>query len=66
MAKAAAASSWRWKADEKDFAMPIRVGNPQAWQLITPTSDWQSLAWAGKPDDFEVATDLFYVYVERL
>ena len=26
--------AYRWKADEKDFAMPVRVGNPDAWQLI--------------------------------
>ena len=57
--------AYRWKADEKDFAMPIKVGNPQAWQLITPTADWQTMAWAGKPSDFEVATDLYYIYVNR-
>jgi aminopeptidase N len=57
--------AYRWKADEKDFAMPIKVGNPQAWQLITPTSEWQTMAWTGKPSDLEVATDLYYVYVDR-
>jgi aminopeptidase N len=58
--------AYRWKANEKDFAMSIKVGDPQAWQLITPTSDWQTMAWAGKASDFEVATDLYYVYVNRM
>jgi hypothetical protein len=57
--------SYRWKAGEKDFAMPVRVGDPNAWQLVRPTVEWQTMAWSGKPADFEVATDLYYVYVER-
>ena len=57
--------SYRWKASEKDFAMPIRVGDPIAWQLVRPTVEWQTMPWSGKPTDFEVATDLYYVYVER-
>ena len=54
-----------WKADEQDFAMPVRVGNPAAWQLIKPTTEWQTMPWSATPTDFEVATDLYYVYVER-
>ncbi len=46
--------------------MPVRVGNPAAWQLVRPTSEWQTMAWEGKRTDFEVATDLYYVYVERV
>jgi len=57
--------SYRWTAGEKDFAMPVRVGNPAAWQLVQPTAEWQTMTWSGKPTDFEVATDLYYVYVER-
>jgi aminopeptidase N len=57
--------SYRWKASERDFAMPVRVGDPNAWQLVHPTVEWQTMPWAGKPTDFEVATDLYYVYVER-
>ena len=57
--------AYRWKAGEEDFAMPVRVGNPAAWQLIRPTADWQTMAWAGNPTDFEVATDLYYVYIDR-
>jgi aminopeptidase N len=57
--------AYRWKAGEKDFAMPVRVGNPTAWQLLRPTAEWQTIPWSGKATDFEVATDLYYVYVER-
>jgi hypothetical protein len=45
--------------------MPVRVGNPNAWQLVRPAVEWQTMPWTGKPTDFEVATDLYYVYVER-
>ena len=58
--------AYRWKAGEKDFAMPVRVGDPAAWQLVRPTTEWQMMRWAGKPTDFEVATDLYYVYVDRV
>jgi hypothetical protein len=63
--EAARTVAYRWKAGEKDFAMPVRVGDPAAWQLVRPTTEWQMMRWAGKPTDFEVATDLYYVYVER-
>ena len=45
--------------------MPVRVGDPNAWQLVHPTVEWQTMPWAGKPTDFEVATDLYYAYVDR-
>ena len=45
---------------------PVRVGDPNAWEVIRPTSEWQMMPWPGKPTDFEVATALYYVYVERL
>ena len=58
--------AYRWKAGEQDFAMPVRVGDAAAWSLIRPTSEWQTMTWQGGASDFEVATDLYYVYVERL
>ncbi|HEV8062659.1 MAG TPA: M1 family metallopeptidase [Gemmataceae bacterium] len=58
--------SYRWKADEKAFAMPIRVGAPDKWQIITPTADWQALKSPLKKDKFEVATELYYVGVTKL
>jgi aminopeptidase N len=57
--------SYRWKADERAFAMPIRVGSKDHWQVITPTTEWQTMPTTLKTDEFEVATDLYYVTVSR-
>jgi aminopeptidase N len=57
---------YRWKADEKDFAMPIKVGTPEKWQVITPTAEWQTLKTALTKDNFQVATELYYVQVTGL
>jgi aminopeptidase N len=57
--------SYRWKADEKDFAMPIRVGRKDAWQTIRPTTEWQTMKSSVRKDDFEVATDLYFVNVSK-
>jgi len=43
--------------------MPVRVGKKDNWQLIRPTADWQTVGTQLKKDDFEVATDLYYVNV---
>jgi aminopeptidase N len=58
--------AYRWKADERDFAMPIRVGTPGQWQSIQPTSEWKSMPNTIAKDAFEVATDLYYVNVSKL
>jgi aminopeptidase N len=58
--------SYRWNADERGFAMPIRVGDPAQWQTIQPSADWKSMPWDGTRDQFKVATDLFYVNVAIL
>jgi aminopeptidase N len=57
--------SYRWKADEKDFAMRIRVGTPGAWQTIEPTTEWQKMRTTLAKDEFQVATDLYYINVAR-
>ena len=57
--------SYRWKADETAFAMPIRVGKRDNWQIIHPTTQWNTMSTAQKKDDFEVATDLYYVNVTK-
>ena len=57
---------YRWNADERRFAMPVRVGDPASWQTIQPTSDWKSMSWLASKDSFKVATDLFYVNVAIL
>ena len=58
--------SYRWKADERAFALPIKVGDPANWQMIQPTTDWKSMGWSAGSDAFKVATELFYVNVAIL
>ncbi len=56
---------YRWRADEAGFAMPVQVGIKGAWMRIEPRTDWQSMPVAVSKDAFDVATDLFYVNVEK-
>lgn len=62
---AAVSVSYRWKASEAAFAMPIRVGTRAAWRIIRPTTSWQTMKTPLPKDTFEVATDLYYVNVAR-
>jgi aminopeptidase N len=57
--------AYRWKADERDFAMPIRVGERGKWQTITPTTDWKLMPNTLSKEQFEVATELYYVNVTK-
>ena len=57
--------SYRWKVDEPAFAMPIRVGTKDNWQVIKPTVDWQTMKTPLKKADFQVATDLYFVDVDK-
>ena len=58
--------AYRWQADEKAFAMPIKVGDKDHWQIITPvTTRWQTMNTPLDRDQFEVATDLYYVNVRK-
>jgi len=57
--------SYRWKADVKEFAMPVKVGRRDNWQLIEPTTEWKTMKLGVKKDDFEVATDLYYINVTK-
>ncbi len=56
---------YRWKVDEMKFAMPVRVGSKDKWELIQPTTEWQTRKTAIKKDQFEVATDLYYVTISK-
>lgn len=56
---------YKWSADEEDFSMPIRVGAPDHWQTIHPTTKWQSMQTSLSKDEFQVATDLYYVDVNK-
>jgi aminopeptidase N len=57
--------AFRWKADVKEFAMPVKVGRKMNWQIIRPTTEWQSLKTNVKRDEFEVATDLYFIEVSK-
>ncbi len=63
--EAAGTVAYRWKADEPGFAMPVRVGKEGDWQIINATTDWQTMKTPLKKDDFDVATDLYYVNVSK-
>ena len=57
--------AYRWDAAERSFSMPIKVGTRGQWQTIVPTTDWAVMHAPAAKDEFEVATDLFYVNVVR-
>ena len=57
--------AYRWDAAERSFAMPIKVGKGGQWLTIVPTTDWAIMRSPVAKEDFEVATDLFYVNVVR-
>ena len=56
---------YRWEADEPGFAMPVMVGGKEHRQMIHPTTTWQTMPTSQVKDDFEVATDLFYITVNK-
>ncbi len=56
---------YRWQADEKAFAMPVRVGLKDNWETIHPTTEWQTMKTPLNQDQFQVATDLYYINVDK-
>ncbi|HEX8846436.1 MAG TPA: M1 family aminopeptidase, partial [Pyrinomonadaceae bacterium] len=57
--------SYRWKAEEPGFAMPVAVGTPGRWQIIQPTTEWKTMKTALKKGEFEAATDLYFIEVSK-
>jgi aminopeptidase N len=57
--------SYRWRADEPTFTMPVRVGSSDKWQIIQPTAAWQTMSTVLTKESFAVATDLYYVDVSK-
>jgi hypothetical protein len=45
--------------------MPVKVGRRTNWQIIQPTTEWKTMKSDLKKEDFEVATDLYYIDVIR-
>ncbi len=57
---------YRWQADEAAFAMPIKVGDKDPWRIITPdTTRWQTMTTTLGKEHFDVATDFYYVNVDK-
>jgi aminopeptidase N len=57
--------AYKWRADEPGFSMPVLVGQKGHWQRIEPTLNWQTMKTPLTKDQFQVATDLFYVDVQK-
>ena len=57
--------AYRWKADEREFAMPVRIGARGTWQVIEPTTAWKTMQTSLTTDNVEVATDLYFVNVTK-
>lgn len=57
---------YRWKADVKDFHMPVEVyTQPGSYARIYPTTQWKTLLFPGKKAaDFKVNTTDFYINVQ--
>jgi hypothetical protein len=46
--------------------MPIRVGHSSDWQIVQPsTREWKVMSTPLSKDEFEVATDLYYLNVRK-
>jgi aminopeptidase N len=56
---------YKWRADEDHFAMPVKVGKAGEWQTIHPTTEWQEMKTALTKDELQVATELYYVDVNK-
>ena len=53
---------YRWKADVKEFRMPVRVTlEPETYSWIRPTTGWQEVKLRGvSPTEFRIAQECFY------
>jgi len=56
---------YKWAADEKDFAMPVRAGTRGHWHTLQATTKWQVMRTSISKDDFQVDLDYFYVDVNK-
>ena len=45
--------------------MPVRAGIKDKWRVITPTTAWQRMGTRISKEDFDVATDLYYINVSK-
>lgn len=60
------AVEYRWKADEPDFTMPVRVGRRGDWTIVRPvTTRWQTMKTHLDKSSFGADTDFYYINVEK-
>ena len=57
---------YKWGARARNFRMPVKVGTPGHWQTIHPTQQWQTMTTPLTREQFGVATELFYVDVDKM
>jgi aminopeptidase N len=57
--------SYKWAAAEPGFAMPVEAGDPNRWEMLNPTLQWQTMKTALSKDEFQVNTNLYYVNVNK-
>jgi aminopeptidase N len=57
--------AYRWKVQEPEFAMPVRIGKKDAWQIITPTTEWKAMPLAQNRAELDVTVDLYYINVSK-
>jgi aminopeptidase N len=56
----------RWDVAVTGFAMPVLLGDPSDFQLVQPTTNWQSFTLKEVSEkDFKIATDLFLIKPKR-
>ncbi|MEP6848023.1 MAG: M1 family metallopeptidase [Acidobacteriota bacterium] len=58
--------AYRWIAAEPGFTMPVKIGTKDHWQIIMPTTNWQTLKTDIKMESFDAATDLYYIDFEKI
>lgn len=56
---------YKWQADDPAFAMPIRTGGPGHFQILRPTTTWQTLETPLGRDAFQVPTDLYFITISK-
>ena len=58
--------SYRWTADAKDFRMPVNIKTKNGWEMITPTSAWQSMPLDGMdPQEIQADDNKFFIRVNK-
>ena len=50
---------------KQNFAMPVRIGTPGNWQIIHPTTKWQSMKTSLTRDELQVDLDHYYVELNK-